>query len=76
MTKIPTFSECAKLRDACAERCAEFGDPPCHELENRTRNSRFNDVMEPIKPCGECLRDIGIEPGDEFDANAAVRLLL
>ena len=55
-----------------AKRCAGFGDPPCYELEGS------GPIDKPFvwKACGECLRDCGIEPGDEFDENAAVRALL
>jgi hypothetical protein len=60
----PTLDD-PKIRDACSERCATFGDPPCWEIG----------VLDP-KPCDECLRDCGIEPGDEFDENAAIRRLL
>lgn len=55
-----------KLRSACQDRCGNFGDPACYELDDPTCHV----------PCGECLRDIGIEPGDEFDENAAIRRLL
>jgi len=63
MPTHPTFDD-PKLRAACTERCAEHGDPPCF------------DVMANPPPCGECLRDCGIEPGDEFDENAAIARLL
>lgn len=61
-----------RLRDACAERCAESGDPPCYALDGT------GPINRPFiwKPCGECYRDCGFEPGDEFDADAAVGLLL
>ncbi len=68
------FEERAELREACRERCAESGDPPCWELNPGDGIQGGVDVRYP--PCGDCLRDIGIEPGDEFDeAAAAARLL-
>jgi hypothetical protein len=62
------------IRDTCAERCAEFGDPPCHKLADRAEGLVNPD--EPLKPCGECWRDVGVEPGDEFDENAAIGRLV
>lgn len=61
---MPAFLTDQRLRDACRNSCAEFGDPPCWE------------VAPMSKPCGECLRDVGYEPGDEFDEEAAVGRLL
>lgn len=58
------------LRAACADRCE--GDPPCYEMNG----SGPVDAPYCNNPCGECLRDCGIEPGDEFDEAAAVRRLL
>lgn len=68
---LPTNDD-PRLRAACAERCAESGDPPCHELEGT------GPINRPFvwKPCGECYRDCGVEPGDEFDENAAIARLL
>jgi hypothetical protein len=54
--------------DACAERCAEFGDPPCHELDRR------ND--EPFVPCADCLRACGLEVPDPIDPRAVIEPLL
>lgn len=68
------FEDDAKLRDACAERCAMVGDAPCWALNPDQGIDGGVDVRE--TPCCECLRDIGIEPGDEFDQNAAIRPLL
>jgi hypothetical protein len=62
---LPTFAD-EKLRSACQDRCADYGDPPCYELDDPTCH----------KPCADCLRDIGIEPGDEFDENAAIGRML
>lgn len=64
----PTFRNDDKLREACRNRCAEFGDPACWEIDPRGRAD--------TPPCGECLRDVGVEPGDEFDEGAALRRLL
>jgi len=36
----------------CAERCAEFGDPPCWRLPELV------EPCEHITPCDECLADI------------------
>lgn len=64
MSAHPTMATSEPLRAACTERCAVFGDPPCYA------------VVNDCKPCGECLRDIGVEPGDEFDEAAAIRRLI
>lgn len=53
---------------ACTERCAEVGDPPCHELDRR------NGV--PFAPCADCLRDCGIEVPEPIDPAAVVGPLL
>ena len=40
------------LEKSCAQKCAEFGDPPCRKLP---------DLVEPcehITPCGECLAEV------------------
>lgn len=71
---LPDFTD-EKLRSACQDRCGEYGDPACYELIERALRGTA-DPADDIKPCGECLRDIGIEPGDEFDENAAVGRLL
>ena len=69
-----TFETNEKLRDACTERNAQAGDPPCWALNPEM--GIYGGVDCRYKPCGECLRDAGIEPGDEFDeAAAAARLL-
>jgi len=39
------------LEEICAERCAEFGDPPCHRLPELVQ------PCEHITPCDECLAD-------------------
>ncbi len=70
---LPTFSD-PRLRSACQDRCAEFGDPACYGLTERGKRNNY--PIEAIKPCGECLRDIGVEPGDEFDESAAIGKLL
>lgn len=60
------------LRAACAARCNDNGDPACHEMNDS------GPVSAPYcnKPCGECWRDVGVEPGDEFDENAAIGRLV
>ena len=63
------------IRDACAERCAGFGDPPCHELIANGQRA-INALGTAMKPCGECWRDVGVEPGDEFDEDAALGRLV
>lgn len=63
------------IRAACADRCAETGDPACHELIDRAARG-INPDLEPMKPCGECWRDVGVEPGDEFDEDAAIGRLV
>lgn len=64
----PTFDD-ARLRDACTGRCAVVGDPPCFTLGDAAYKAG-------MQPCGECLRDVGVEPGDEFDEAAAIARLL
>ena len=65
-----------RLRDACTDRCAAVGDPPCHELNDRALRGVNADDHTHLPPCGECWRDVGVEPGDEFDEEAAVGKLL
>ena len=65
----PKLSEIPdKVREACADRCSEIGGPPCYEPDGPAPV----DAAFVWRPCGECLRDCGIEPGDEYDAAAAV----
>lgn len=68
---LPTFKDPA-LREACRNRCGNFGDPPCYEMNG----SGPVDAPYCNKPCGECMRDVGYEPGAEFDENAAIGRLL
>lgn len=68
---LPDFND-PRLKAACADRSADFGDPPCYQLNG----SGPVDAPYCNKPCAECLRDCGYEPGDEFDENAAVGRLL
>lgn len=68
---LPDFDD-PRLRRACRDRCSNFGDPPCYEMNG----SGPVDAPYCNKPCGDCLRDIGVEPGDEFDENAAIGRLL
>jgi hypothetical protein len=68
------FEDSEPLREACNNRCAGVGDPPCWALNPSEGINGGVDVR--YEPCGECLRDIGVEPGDEFDEAAAVRRLL
>jgi len=51
-------------RDACRERCAEFGDPPCWVITDNW------------KACADCLSDIGVEAVVPLDPSAVVRPLL
>lgn len=75
MPTIPNFQDSPKAREACAKRCALVGDAICWEL-NAGMGIAGGIDLRYEKPCGECLRDIGIEPGDEFDEAAAVARLL
>jgi len=60
------------LRDACAARCGEDGDPPCYAMNGQGPvDAPYNN-----KPCGECWRDVGVERGDEFDESAAIGRML
>lgn len=55
-------------RDACAERCAGFGDPPCYDV--------CRDAGVPWIACDDCLRDCDCEIIVEIDPDAVVRNLL
>jgi hypothetical protein len=57
-----------RIREACAEKCAEFGEPPCYELDA--------DVWAKEGPCADCLRYCGIETPEPLDPNAVVERLL
>lgn len=60
-----------KLRAACRDNCAYYGDPPCFDLDDDP-TSKGRDF------CRECHEAAGIsfnEPS-EFDPEAAVRPLL
>jgi hypothetical protein len=60
------------VRAACSERCAQFGDPPCYELEGT------GPVDDPFiwTPCSECLADAGEIAPAVLDPNAAIRNLI
>lgn len=64
------------VREACAGRCGDVGDPPCYELNERGARLTNPENQPPFKPCGDCWRDVGVEPGDEFDENAAIGRLV
>lgn len=58
-----------ELRSICQDRCAEFGDPPCYELDKRS------DV--PWIPCSECLVEAGEPtPLESLDPQAVIRNLI
>lgn len=59
----PDFTDPALMK-ACQNRRAMNGNVPCPLADIRAL------------PCGECLRDCGIEPGDEYDEAAAVARML
>lgn len=48
----------------CADRCAEFGDPPCRRVEPG------------CKPCRECCEAVGFMMPEPLDPDAVVRPLL
>lgn len=50
--------------DACAARCAQFGDPPCRRVEPGCR------------PCHECVAASGVVLVEPLDPDAVVRPLL
>ncbi|MBY8826100.1 hypothetical protein [Sphingomonas colocasiae] len=66
-------------RNACQDRCAEYGDPSCFEIWPHVRRNKIErgeaDPGE-WKPCTECLRDVGVEVIEPIDPAAVVRLLL
>lgn len=57
-----------KLRSICQSRCAEYGDPPCYELDNREQ--------VPVEFCTACRAEAGEEIVEPLDPNAVVRPLL
>lgn len=67
----PRWSD-EKIREACLNRCGADGDPACFEMNGQGPVEKPYDNA----PCGECLRDVGIEPGDEFDEGAAIGRML
>lgn len=56
------------LRDACQERCAGFGDPPCWELDRREN--------VPFDACADCVSDVDGPQPEPLDPDAVVRPLL
>lgn len=60
------MSRCDPALIACAERCAEFGEPPCYDVVGYRRWT----------PCAECLSETGVEPVEPPDPAAVVRPLL
>ncbi len=54
----------ADMRSACQERCAEFGDPPCYEIDRRNNN--------PFTACSECLADCGGPAAAPLDPDAVI----
>ena len=63
-------------RDACAERCAEFGDPPCWEVVADMKRELGERLGPAWSPCADCFRDIGVEVVDPIDPAAIVSPLL
>jgi len=55
------------LESICAERCADFGDPPCYQVVENWSAAKF---------CADCRRACGIEVPEPIDPNAVVRPLL
>lgn len=68
------FEEDDRVREACRERCADVGDPPCWELNPGDGIAGGVDVR--YAPCRECLIECGIEPNEAPDPAAVVRPLL
>jgi hypothetical protein len=66
---VPLPADDPKVREACRERCAEFGDPACWQLANSGQIDVFD-------PCDPCLADAGIDLIEPFDENAAIGRLL
>jgi hypothetical protein len=73
MTEAEKLIEAAadpKVREACREACAGFGDPPCWELFNRG-------TLDVFDPCAECMLEAGYPPALEpRDDGAAIGDLL
>lgn len=57
-----------KIRDACRERCAQAGDPPCYRFDD--------DAKVPFAPCSDCLAECGMPLSEPLDPNAAIRNLI
>ena len=62
----------ARLRSACLERCAEFGDPPCYDLDNWDPEEKDAYCVACRKECGEDVDDDPVP----LDEHAVVRPLL
>jgi len=66
---MPTMDE--KLKSACQDRCAEFGEPPCYEIVNDEPGAA------PWAPCADCKADCGLEADPErLDPAAVMRPLI
>lgn len=41
-----------EVKERCAGKCGDMGDPPCYRLPELTSDAKPED----IKPCAECLK--------------------
>jgi hypothetical protein len=55
------------LRDACQERCAQFGDPPCFDVVADWGDQCW---------CDDCKREAGVEVFEPLDPAAVIGPLL
>ena len=61
-----------RLRSACRDRCAEFGDPPCFELDLWDGDAKDAYCVDCRRECGENVD----EDAAPLDEHAVVRPLL
>lgn len=60
-----------RLKSACQDRCAAFGEPSCYEICNDEPGAA------PWRPCRDCLAECGLPPEAEpLDPNAVIKPLL
>lgn len=48
------------LRDRCADRCADFGEPACWRLPELSSDAAGLVIL----PCEECVAGTQVEPGE------------
>lgn len=61
-----------RLREACRDRCGEFGDPPCFELDCWDPEAKDAYCVDCRRDCGE---DVENDPSP-LDPDAVMKPLL